>query len=84
MPTLSSATAFRSLNPTIAGLITLMVLGTLAWRGRLDFEIERLASRPLAKIDAAVLEILRLATFPATSSRSGPEACGGRHCGDDC
>ncbi len=44
-------------------LITLMVLGTLAWRGRLDFEIERLASRPLAKIDAAVLEILRLGLF---------------------
>ncbi len=44
-------------------LITLMVLGTVAWRGQLDFEIERLASRPLAKIDAAVLEILRLALF---------------------
>ena len=44
-------------------LITLMVLGTVAWRGKLDFEIERLASRPLAKIDAAVLEILRLALF---------------------
>jgi 16S rRNA (cytosine967-C5)-methyltransferase len=44
-------------------LIALMVLGTVAWRGRLDFEIERLASRPLAKIDAAVLEILRLALF---------------------
>ena len=44
-------------------LITLMVLGTLTWRARLDFEIERLASRPLAKIDAAVLEILRLGLF---------------------
>ena len=44
-------------------LITLMVLGTVAWRAQLDFEIERLASRPLAKIDAAVLEILRLALF---------------------
>src|SRR5208282_2371834 len=44
-------------------LITLMVLGTVAWRAQLDFEIERLASRPLAKIDAAVLEILRVALF---------------------
>ncbi len=44
-------------------LITLMVLGTVAWRAQLDFEIQRLASRPLAKIDAAVLEILRLALF---------------------
>ena len=44
-------------------LLTLMVLGTLAWRGRLDFEIERLASRPLAQIDPAALEILRLGLF---------------------
>jgi 16S rRNA (cytosine967-C5)-methyltransferase len=44
-------------------LITLMVLGTVAWRGQLDFEIERLASRPLGKIDTHVLEILRLALF---------------------
>ena len=48
-------------EPNDRRLITLMVLGTVAWRGRLDYEIERLASRPLAKIDAAVLEILRLA-----------------------
>ena len=50
-------------EPNDRGLITLMVLGTVAWRGQLDFEIERLASRPLAKIDEAVLEILRLALF---------------------
>jgi 16S rRNA (cytosine967-C5)-methyltransferase len=50
-------------EPNDRRLVTLMVLGTVAWRGQLDFEIERLASRPLAKIDAAVLEILRLALF---------------------
>jgi 16S rRNA (cytosine967-C5)-methyltransferase len=50
-------------EPNDRRLITLMVLGTVAWRGTLDFEIERLASRPLAKIDAAVLEILRLGLF---------------------
>jgi 16S rRNA (cytosine967-C5)-methyltransferase len=50
-------------EPNDRGLITLIVLGTLAWRGRLDFEIGRLAARPLAKIDAAVLEILRLGLF---------------------
>ena len=50
-------------EPNDRRLVTLMVLGTIAWRGRLDFEIERLASRPLAKIDAAVLEILRLGLF---------------------
>ena len=50
-------------EPNDRRLITLMVLGTLAWRARLDFEIELLAARPLAKIDAAVLEILRLGLF---------------------
>ena len=50
-------------EPNDRRLITLMVLGTIAWRGQLDNEIERLASRPLAKIDAAVLEILRLGLF---------------------
>lgn len=50
-------------EPKDRGLITLMVLGAVAWRAQLDFEIERLASRPLTKIDAAVLEILRLAIF---------------------
>src|SRR5208283_5028828 len=50
-------------EPNDRRLLTLIVLGTLAWRGRLDFEIERLASRTLKKIDAAVLEILRLGLF---------------------
>ncbi len=50
-------------EPNDRGLITLIVLGTLAWRGRLDFEIERLAARTLKKIDPAVLEILRLGLF---------------------
>ena len=74
MPTLCSAAALPEFEPNDRGLITLMVLGTLAWRGRLDFEIERLASRPLAKIDAAVLEILAARTFSASPSRSGPDS----------
>ena len=44
-------------------LLTRLVLGTLAWRGRLDYEIERLARRPLGEIEPAVLEILRLGLF---------------------
>ena len=44
-------------------LITLMVLGTIAWRDLLDFEIAKLASRSIEKIDDAVLEILRLGLF---------------------
>jgi 16S rRNA (cytosine967-C5)-methyltransferase len=50
-------------EPNDRRLINLMVLGTIAWRGRLDFEIKTLASRSLGKIDPAVLEILRLGLF---------------------
>jgi len=53
----------RDVSSTDRGLITRSVLGTLAWRGRLDYEIERLASRPIDEIDPAVLEILRLGLF---------------------
>lgn len=44
-------------------LITRLVLGTLAWRARLNFELARLASRPLKEMDPAVLEILRMGLF---------------------
>jgi len=44
-------------------LITLLVLGGLAWQGRLDYEIERLAGRPADELDSAVLAILRLGLF---------------------
>ena len=36
-----------------------IVLGVLRWRGALDFAIERLAMRPVARLDAEVLDILR-------------------------
>jgi len=44
-------------------LLTRLVLGTLAWRGRLDYELERLARRPLGEVDPVVLEILRIGLF---------------------
>ncbi len=44
-------------------LITRLVLGTLAWRGRLDYELDRLASRPATNLDPALLAILRLGLF---------------------
>ncbi|MGH7865204.1 MAG: 16S rRNA (cytosine(967)-C(5))-methyltransferase RsmB, partial [Candidatus Binataceae bacterium] len=55
----------RAFSPPDRRLITRMVLGTLAWRGRLDYEIEHLASRPLALLHPAVLAILRLGLFQA-------------------
>jgi 16S rRNA (cytosine967-C5)-methyltransferase len=44
-------------------LLTRLVLGTLAWRGRLDYEIGALAARRLDQIDPAVLAILRLGLY---------------------
>ncbi len=41
-------------------LLTRLVLGTIAWQGRLDYELERLAGRPPGDLDPAVLAILRL------------------------
>jgi len=44
-------------------LLTRLVLGTLAWRGRLDYELAQLCSQPLAKLEPAVLGALRLGLF---------------------
>ncbi|MGH7906903.1 MAG: 16S rRNA (cytosine(967)-C(5))-methyltransferase RsmB [Candidatus Binataceae bacterium] len=44
-------------------LITRLVLGSLAWRGRLDHELAHLSSRPLDELDPAVMAILRLGLF---------------------
>jgi len=44
-------------------LLTRLVLGTLAWRGRLDYELAQLCSQPLEKLELAVLEALRLGLF---------------------
>ncbi len=44
-------------------LATRLVLGTLAWRARLDFELERLTGRDLGKIQPAAVEIMRVGIF---------------------
>ncbi|HEY6419414.1 MAG TPA: 16S rRNA (cytosine(967)-C(5))-methyltransferase RsmB [Candidatus Binataceae bacterium] len=49
--------------PADRRLVTRLVLGTLAWQARLDYEIERLAGRKLRSIDPAVLALLRLGLF---------------------
>jgi 16S rRNA (cytosine967-C5)-methyltransferase len=45
------------------GLTTELVMGVLRWRSRLDEAIASLASQPLSKLDAEVLESLRLAAY---------------------
>ena len=44
-------------------LITSLVLGVLAWRGRLDYEIAHLCGRELQAIELHVLTILRLGMY---------------------
>ncbi len=46
-----------------AGLASSIVLGTLRYRSQLDFLIERYSSRPVAKLDAEVVNALRMAIF---------------------
>ncbi|MGH7000599.1 MAG: 16S rRNA (cytosine(967)-C(5))-methyltransferase RsmB [Stellaceae bacterium] len=45
------------------GLVTQLVLGTLAWQGRLDYELARLSSRPLAGLDPRVRALLRMGLY---------------------
>ncbi len=49
--------------PADRRLITRLVLGTLAWQGRLDFELAHLTGRKLARIQPAALAIMRMGLF---------------------
>ncbi len=44
-------------------LITQIVLGTIAWQGRLDYELERVASRALDTLAPEILAVLRMALY---------------------
>src|SRR6266550_578531 len=46
-----------------SGFVRTLVLGVLRWRSRLDDAIEKLASRKLSKLDANVLDILRIGIY---------------------
>jgi len=49
--------------PADRRLVTQLVLGTLAWRGRLDFELARISARKLDTLAPEVLAILRLGFY---------------------
>jgi 16S rRNA (cytosine967-C5)-methyltransferase len=44
-------------------LLTRLVLGTLAWRGRLDYELAQLCAQPLEKLELPILAALRMGLF---------------------
>ena len=49
--------------PADRRLITRLVLGTLAWQGRLDYELAHLTGRKLTGIQPAALAIMRMGLF---------------------
>jgi 16S rRNA (cytosine967-C5)-methyltransferase len=53
----------EKLSPADRGLAMELVMGVLRWRSRLDDVIAAAASRPLKKLDAEVLNALRLAAY---------------------
>lgn len=60
---LLASTRYDDLSPEDRGLMQELVLGVLRWRGRLDAEIERLAQRPIRKLDPEVVLALRLGLY---------------------
>ncbi len=49
--------------PADRRLITRLVLGTIAWQGRLDYELKHLTGRKLDGIQPVALAILRMGLF---------------------
>lgn len=50
-------------DPRDRGLLTELVYGTLRWRGRLDYVLERFARRPLRTLHPEVRAALRVAAY---------------------
>jgi 16S rRNA (cytosine967-C5)-methyltransferase len=50
-------------DPRDRALTTDLVIGTLRWRGALDYQLQRLSSKRLDKLDDAVLDALRLGAY---------------------
>lgn len=50
------------------------VIGTVRWRGQLDYFIEKFAERPVSKLDEATLRVLRLAIHELRFMRSAQHA----------
>jgi 16S rRNA (cytosine967-C5)-methyltransferase len=50
-------------QPADRRLLTILVLGTIAWQGRLDYELAQLSSRKLDDLDPEIRVILRLGLY---------------------
>lgn len=50
-------------DPRDRALATDLALGTLRWRNALDYQLQRLSAKPLHKLDAVVLDVLRVGAY---------------------
>jgi 16S rRNA (cytosine967-C5)-methyltransferase len=60
-----------------AGFATTLAYGTLRWRGFIDAVLEACSTRPLAQIDAGVLDVVRLGAFQLLFLHTPPHAAVG-------
>jgi 16S rRNA (cytosine967-C5)-methyltransferase len=66
--------AKRGLHGRDAALATELAYGTLRGRGTYDAVLAACSSRPLADVDPALLDVLRLGTHQLLATRIGPHA----------
>jgi 16S rRNA (cytosine967-C5)-methyltransferase len=63
-----------SLNPRDRAFVSHLVNGVWRWRGRLDWMITRVSSRPLEEISPVVLDVLRMALYQVLYMDRVPES----------
>jgi 16S rRNA (cytosine967-C5)-methyltransferase len=63
LPDLLARTREQLADERDRALAAAIVIGTLRWRGRLDFHLQQAISRNLGKLDAIVLDVLRMSLF---------------------
>jgi 16S rRNA (cytosine967-C5)-methyltransferase len=69
---LDEALSHSSLDSRDRGFVTELVDGTLRWQGRLDYQLAQLVEGPLAKLDPAVLQVLRIGAYQLTQLERVP------------
>jgi 16S rRNA (cytosine967-C5)-methyltransferase len=50
-------------HPSDRRLLTILVMGTLAWQGCLDYELTRRSNRPLDRLDPEIRALLRAGLY---------------------
>ena len=72
---------FRDLDASVRPFARELYSGTQRWRGRIDWSLAPLLSKPLSKIDAPVRAALRLAAYEKLVLQTPPHAFVGEYAG---